>query len=228
MFCDITVAVYWEDNFLPLGKIDLPFLKTLRVEEKTHRQMPSGVSSILDLFYAPSLSTLEIPRSFLQSCLSDFLKRMPSIQELFLFHLGNEESITKIMELLRNCPSLSVLTLQPQKWAWGGKPFDANKFLQEFVDDAVVGEVICPHLRSFELIGRINFSLHTLHQFLEAKHCAIPTPNGLTPWQSMFIDTSAICGSETYQQMLDLVSQHQAMGLDIQTRRSAVRFSFIL
>ncbi len=205
-----------------MGDINLPFLKTLRVSEKTFERTSSGVSSILDLFRTPILSTLEIPELFLQSCLSNFLKQTPSIQELFLAHSASEESLNKIIGVLRQCPSLSALTVWPQEWAWGGRLFDANQFLRAFVDDAGVGEVICPHLQQFEFIGSVNFSLQTLRLFIEAKRRGIPTSNVLTPWKRVFIDISAIEDPETYQAMQDFVSQHLEMGFDIETRKRRV------
>ncbi|KJA19034.1 hypothetical protein HYPSUDRAFT_44697 [Hypholoma sublateritium FD-334 SS-4] len=212
VFCDIAVGPGQGES---QGEISLPWLKVLRLAEGMFAVTPSGAASILDLINAPILATLILPEPSLKISVSKFLKRTPNVQELSLSHFRTEGALTDISELLRHCPSLSVLSLRAAPWPTAESSFDGNRFLRAFVDDDGAG-VTCPHLQYFECAGKITFTLQTLRQFLQAKHRAgIPPPNCLSPWKRVAIDMSGISELETHQQMLDLVSQEQAMGLDI-------------
>lgn len=60
------------------------------------------------------------------------------------------------------------------------------------------------------------FSLQTLRQFLEVKQRGSATLNdALAPWKSVLIDLTSINKVKLYRQMLDLLSEKQAAGLDV-------------
>lgn len=210
VFCDISVCPGSERT---LAEINLPFLEILRVDEE-FGPPSSRAPSILDSINAPILSILKIRMTYLDTSLADFFKRSPDIQELTLFHLSSEESLAVVAELLHHCPSLSILSLQPWDSEWTVKKLpDANSFLRAFVHDDGVG-IACPRLQKFSFEGAIKFSLQTLHQFLDTKQHGVAPLAALLPWKSVEIDMRWVDDSEIHQ-MLDLVSQKQAAGLDI-------------
>ncbi|KJA22544.1 hypothetical protein HYPSUDRAFT_652761 [Hypholoma sublateritium FD-334 SS-4] len=212
VFCDIAVGTGSEHL---LGKIDLPLLEMLCVDDKRCKPNSSGVPSIFDSINAPVLVVLKIRAKFLDIPLADFFGRTPAIRELSLSHLNSEKSLADITNLLRHCPSLSVLTLHPPQWSRMNQPYDANMFLRTFVEDVNGGVgITCPRLEYFNFTGAVNFSLQTLSQFLEAKQRGTAPVNGLLPWERVKIDMWGIHDLERSQK-LDLVSEKRAAGLDV-------------
>lgn len=209
VFCDVAFGAA-SDHLL--GHINLPFLEILCVDDKRFEPTPFGAPGILDLINAPILTSLKIQAKFLDISLANFLERSSGVRELSLSHFNSEESLADITNLLRHCPSLSVITLQPPQWSNSHHPYDANRFLRAFVEDDGVG-VTCPRLRNFVFTGAINFSLQTLCRFLEAKQRGTAPLNGLVPWNTVKIDMWATGDLEMLQK-LQFVSQKQAEGLD--------------
>ncbi|KJA25385.1 hypothetical protein HYPSUDRAFT_214078 [Hypholoma sublateritium FD-334 SS-4] len=208
VFCDIAVGpTHSEEHYA--GKIDLPFLKNLCVSEQ---KPPSGAPSILDLITAPTLEIFHVELMFLDLSLSNFLKRSPRIWKLCLQYFDADKSLMDTMGFLRHCPSLTVLCL----WSFGGMDaVDANRFLRAFVEKSDAS-IICPRLQYFNVMGRIDFSVQTLRLFLESKQGNIATLN-LLPWKRVAVDIRDIRNKDTEacQQILDLVSQKKAEGLDV-------------
>ena len=215
LFCDIT---YGKGSGTPLSSIDLPFLEVLCINNTTIRQSSSDTPSLFNLINAPILATLEICTKFVDISLERFFEQSPGLRELSLSlsHSKSEQSLAVIVELLRHCPSLSVLTVQPLKWRKMRKHYDANIFLRAFVEDGGLGAT-CPCLQNFNFAGAINFSVQTLRQFLEAKQHGIAPPNGLVAWKRVRITMYHWWGTYDSElaEKLDVVLQQQLAGLDV-------------
>ncbi|KJA14227.1 hypothetical protein HYPSUDRAFT_208892 [Hypholoma sublateritium FD-334 SS-4] len=211
VFCHIYADLRLEN---PMAEIKLPFLKTLRVDDQGPGPSSSGAHSVFDSISAPVLSTFKIHAVYLDISLAGFFKRSPDIQELALCRFRNdgEESLAVVAELLHYCPSLSTLNLRCLGSIVSRLP-DANRFLLAFVEDGGAG-VICPCLQEFKFVGGIKCSLQTLRQFLEVKQRGTAPMRALLPWKRVVIEMSWTDNSERYQ-MLELVSQKKAAGLDI-------------
>ncbi len=214
LFCDITVD-YDQDltvdpNFPT--EINLPFLKTLRLEDEYR---PSGHPGILDLINAPNLQIFELWGQFFKASASMFFKQSPNIQELFLYQLFDEESLMDVTELLHHCPSLIVLSLQRIQGLPRRIPgaLDANRFLRIFVQEDDLPT--CPRLEYFTFEGPIDMSMQTLRQFLEGKQHRTSTPNSLRTWKMVTIDLRGIIDKNARQQMLKVISEKQKEGLSI-------------
>ncbi|KJA19025.1 hypothetical protein HYPSUDRAFT_217869 [Hypholoma sublateritium FD-334 SS-4] len=198
-------------------KINLPFLKTLLVHEGKFATATSRAPSILDRITAPNLEVFHICDMFLDLSLADFFKRSPHIQKLSLPYLNKDQTLTGMMGLLRHCPSLTALSLHHCQWDTTGREpsnRDANSFLRAFVEEGDIG-VICPCLQYFCFRGKCQFSLETLRLFLEGKQGEFAALNALLPWKRVDISIKGIKDEEIRQQILDLVSQKRAAGLDI-------------
>ena len=124
------------------------------------------------------------------------------------------------MALLRQCPSLTTLSLYPCDWDWSHRTanWDANTLLRSFITGEGDIGVICPHLQFATVAGQINFSLDTLCLFLEGKQGSCGMVN-IAPWKKVIIQIQGIKATETQQQMSDLVSQKKAEGLDVECPR---------
>ncbi|KJA19052.1 hypothetical protein HYPSUDRAFT_204962 [Hypholoma sublateritium FD-334 SS-4] len=209
VFCDI--AVGWNHSEHYHSTISLPLLKTLILKEHVSNINSSGAPSILDLIVTPLLQIFRICGTFLDLSLSDFLKRSPLIRKLSLPYSKEDTSLLDMMKLLRQCPSLAILSLWPTKWR---RIHEADGFLRAFVEEGDSG-VLCPRLQTFDFAGNVNYTPQTLRLFLESKHGEIDMPNVL-PWKRVLISTREIKATETRQQILDLVSEKNAAGLDVQ------------
>ncbi|KJA29540.1 hypothetical protein HYPSUDRAFT_221402 [Hypholoma sublateritium FD-334 SS-4] len=207
VFCDIIVGHRPEEQSRYLDKVDLPFLKTLIVSENPSET----VQSMLDPITAPILEIFSVDKVSLDVSLAEFLKQSPLIQNLSLpsLHYINGDKISNTIGLLCHCPSLIVLSL-------GGDGGCADRLLRAFVEEGDAG-VICPRLQYFDFTGYMNFSLQTLRLFLEGKQGEIAIPNVL-PWKKVSINIGGIRDTKTYEQMLDLVSQKKAAGLDVELK----------
>ncbi len=93
--------------------------------------------------------------------------------------------------------------------------WDANTLLRSFIAGEGDAGVTCPRLQFATFTGELKFSLDTLHLFLEGKQGSCATPN-IAPWKKAIIQIQGITEKETQQQMLDLVSQKKAEGLDVE------------
>lgn len=212
VFCDIAFGTGSE--YL-LKKVDLPLLEVLCVDDTRCKPTTYGVPSIFDAINAPALAILKIRSKFLDISLADFFGRAPAIRELSLPHQNSEQSLTDIMNLLRHCPSLSMLTLHPPHWSRMNQPYDANMFLRAFVEDVNDGvDITCPRLDYFDFTGAACFSLQTLRQFIEAKQRDTAPVNGLVPWKRVRTDMWAVDDLQSGQK-LHLVSQKQAEGVNV-------------
>ncbi|KJA22695.1 hypothetical protein HYPSUDRAFT_40795 [Hypholoma sublateritium FD-334 SS-4] len=208
-FCNIVVGPDRPQEHYS-EKIGLPFLKTFAIRESTIETASYLAPSILDLITAPNLDLLHIREGFFD--FAGFFQRSPCITELSLPYFDKDESLTDTMGLLRHCPSLDVLCLWPAYSNIGTR--NANGLLRSFVEQGDVG-IICPRLQGFEITGKIDFSLETLRLFLEGKQGKNAIPNVL-PWRILIINIGGITAAETRQQMVDLVSQKKAAGLDVE------------
>ena len=205
-FCDITLD-YSEQHYA--HEINLPFLTTLIVSEKSRRRLSHGTHSILKAITAPILGIFEDHIKFFDLSLLDFLKRSPQIWKISLLYFNEDKSLTETMELLRQCPSLTILSLQPHVWC----TCDADQFLRSFVEQNNHG-VICPYLQDFSFSGEIDFSIETLHIFLQGKHGDIAMPN-VWPWRRVVINIKGVVSTERHKKIADIVSKKQAAGLDV-------------
>ncbi|KJA19056.1 hypothetical protein HYPSUDRAFT_44711 [Hypholoma sublateritium FD-334 SS-4] len=212
VFCDIAVRPSGLQEHYS-NNINLPFLKTLIVGEKTPASATSGAPSILDLITAPILEVFDMRReAFLD--LSGFFKRSPRIRKLFLPYFDKDTLFTETVGFLSHCPSLTDLSLFSCNW--NNNTVDANGFLRAFVEGDT--GVICPCLQDFQLIGMIDFSLQTLRLFLAGRQGDISALNGM-PWKKLAIDTRGIKNTKRRQQVLDLL-QKNAAGSDIQVSKA--------
>ncbi|KJA25392.1 hypothetical protein HYPSUDRAFT_199914 [Hypholoma sublateritium FD-334 SS-4] len=212
-FCDIVVCPDRSEEHY-VDKIALPFLKTLFINEDLND--PSAASSILDIITAPNLAIFHVRGMLLDLSLANFFKQSQCIQELSLPYLRKDESFSDTIGLLRHCPSLTALSLQPCQWNKGTQPSkrDADSLLRAFVEEGGIG-ITCPLLQHFAFTGKIQFSLETLRLFLETKQGKVATLNALLPWKRVAFNIRGIEDQEMHQQMLDLVSQKKAAGLDV-------------
>ena len=211
--CDIVVGSNNSEEEHYLGKITLPFLKTLHINEMTFGSASSEAPSLLDVITAPALEILRIKGIFLELSLLDLFENSPRIQNLSLPYLKNDTAFIMTIKLLRHCPSLSVLSLYQCDCDWGIQPsnWDANLLLQAFVEkDAVT----CPQLQYIKFTGVLDFSLQTLQHFLEGRDGKIVSPDML-PWKRVIIDISAIEDTEIRRQMLNFILKKKAEGLDV-------------
>ncbi|KJA19005.1 hypothetical protein HYPSUDRAFT_168622 [Hypholoma sublateritium FD-334 SS-4] len=206
--CDIAVCFDQSEEHHS-DEIRLPFLKTLLLDEIPSETTSFGAPSILDLIIAPILEIFRIRRMCLDLSLSNFLERSPCIWELYLPYF---KSLLDMTRFLRRCPSLTVLCLWPgTRW----ETHNADSFLRAFVEEDDAG-VLCPRLQKFHFTGNIDFSLQTLRLFFERKQGKIALPN-ILPWKRVRV--CMIGGhkaTETHRQILDLVSEKKAAGLDVE------------
>ena len=208
-FCDITVGEVLPISADNPGKIDLPFLKILHINEGL-RTMDSG---ILSLIHAPNLRIFRL-RGIFNTSTSTFFKRSPKIQELSLCFSPYEKSLLNLAESLYHCPSLTTLFLRPH-WTIkrDSQPLDVNRFLKTFVQEDDVAP--CPRLAYFTFEGSIDISLPTLRQFLEGKQRWNAIRNSLCPWKGVTIDLTGIVDTHVREQMFDLFSQKLQEGLNV-------------
>ncbi len=136
-----------------LGKIPLPYLKILHIDEITFGSPSSEAPSLLDVITAPALEILRIDGIFLELSLLDLLENSPRIQNLSLPYLKNDTAFIMTIKLLSRCPSLSVLSLRPCDRDRGIQPsiWDANLLLQAFVKK---DDVTCPQLQYIKFTGK--------------------------------------------------------------------------
>ncbi len=191
--------------------ISLPFLKVFIVGEEIQGGGSPGAHSILNTITAPILERFETRVEFFDLSLSGFLSRSPHIVQLKLLYFDKDQSLMETMEILRHCPSLTILSLQSHAGCLGTR--DADRFLRAFVEQGNNG-TICPRLQDFLFYGQIDFPLEALRIFLEAKQGGISMLN-ISPWKSVHIIVAEINSSEKRQQISDLVLQKQAAGLDV-------------
>lgn len=90
----------------------------------------------------------------------------------------------------------------------------ADRLLRAFVEGDNTG-VICPRLKYLNFRGNIDFSLQTLRLFLEGKQGELATKKALLPWKRVVVSIGGIEDKEIRQQMLNLVWQKKAAGLDV-------------
>ena len=217
IFCEITVE-YDEDFTLCAdcpSEINLPFLKNLYLNEELRS---GGNFSILDLINAPILQTFKLHGEIFEASTPMFFKRSPNIQEIFVRQFYNEGSLMLLADLLRLCPSLTVLSLTQNQNYRTQKSLDVNRFLQVFVQEDAV--VTCPRLEYFTLVGRTDFSLQTLREFLESKQRGIATRNSLCPWKGVTLDLARISDPYVRQQMLNMCSRKLEEGLNVGVLRN--------
>ncbi len=211
-FCDISVDY---DQDLTSGidyppEINLPFLKIL---DLTDELRSSDNFSILDLINAPILQTFKLYREISESSISTFFKRSPNIQELFLHHYFNNESLMLLAELIPLYPSLVALSLTQKKKYSNQRPLEVNRFLQLFVQETDI--VTCPRLEYFTFKGQIDLSLQTLREFLEGKQRGLATRRSLSPWKGVALDLARIRDPDVRNQMLDMRSRKLKEGLNV-------------
>ncbi len=221
--CDIVVWARSKEQ-TDLDKISLPFLETLRINESHIRLAPATspeAPSLLDHLIAPKLSELNILGKFLELSLINFLERSPNILKLDLPYLIADKSLTITTTLLRHCKSLTSVSLYPSDYDPSRNPsnWDANTFLRGFVEVEGDTSVICPRLQDFKLTGGINFSPETLRLFLEGKQRSFAAlniaPLRIAPWRTVIIDIQAINETVTQLEILELISQKNSEGLDV-------------
>ena len=88
-------------------------------------------------------------------------------------------------------------------------------FLRAFVEESEGNAgVICPHLQYINFTGDIDFSLQTLQLFLERKHGKTAISN-ISTWKRVILDLRSIKVTEKHKQIMYLVSQKKAEGLDV-------------
>ena len=87
---------------------------------------------------------------------------------------------------------------------------------EDLLKNALIGKVFSVHACNiFSLYGEVDFSLETLRIFLEGKQRNMAnTMNGL-PWKNIAIDIDGIRSAKRRKQILELVSQKKAAGLDV-------------
>ena len=213
-FCDI--AVDTQDlaiNTKYPPQINLPFLKVFHLNEEMRS---SGCPSFLDLINAPILETFYLQGEFVKASASAFFERSPNIQELILRHLFNAESLMDVTELLRHCPSLTVLSLQRYRlypFRVDLEPLHAHKFFETFIRED--NFATCRRLEYFTFEGPMDISVQILRQFLEGKQCRIPMPNCLHPWKRVIIDVDGIVDEHVREQVLDLFEEKREEGLNV-------------
>lgn len=211
VYCDITVRPAWEHEHT-LPKVNLPHLETLFVDDRTASTVRCNIFDLIDV---PMLCSLKRCARYISRSLVNFFKRSPTIQVLYLKTvLESQESLAEVTELLRHCPSLYFLTLKAQDSGTRKKNPDANVFLRSFIEGGGASGITCPLLQRFRFIGSIKFSFQTLSCFLEAKQPDTAVSDPLVPWQSIELSMQGVDDLEIYQ-MMALVSQKQAAGLDI-------------
>ena len=217
VFCKIYVGRGRASGEQYLQEIILPYLKTLHVNDGTCGRASSGVSSLLDLVTAPALEILCISPEFFKSSLSNFLQRSPNIWKLSIPYLPEDVSLIDTSKFLRHCPSLTVLFLWQSNRDQNTRSSksDANMFLRAFVEESEGNAgVICPHLQYINFTGDIDFSLQTLQLFLERKHGKTAISN-ISTWKRVILDLRSIKVTEKHKQIMYLVSQKKAEGLDV-------------
>ncbi len=168
-FCDIDVHRSSENY---VNQIKLPFLKSLIITDRTGDMQAPASHSILEAITAPILEIFENNIHVFDISLSAFLKRSPHIQRLSLLCFDKDKAFTQTIEILRHCPSLTVLSLLLR----GHCTFEADWFLRAFVEEGNDG-VICPCLQDFSSSGNIDFSPETLRIFLEENKKICPRRN---------------------------------------------------
>ncbi len=112
--CNIFVAPDRDDSSdeQHLGKINLPFLKTLDINERVFGPPSLEVRSLLDLIVSPALQTLCLGAKFLQSSLLNFLEKSRGILKLTLPYFEDDVLLTDTAGVLRHLPSLTKLNLR--------------------------------------------------------------------------------------------------------------------
>ncbi len=222
--CDIGVGQAQPREKINRHEISLPFLETLRVTEKTSVWEPPAspeAPSLLDILSTPMLAELHIYGEFLEPSLLNFLKRSPNISKLELPYLKDDKCLEIPTKLLRHCLSLTTLLLHPSDWEhiYPSSDWDANMFLRRFVEAEADAGVICPDLQHFKFTGQINFSLETIRLFLERKQRSFTmqsiAPWRIAPWRTVIIDLQGVKEAETQQEILELISQKNSEGLDV-------------
>ncbi len=216
--CDIGVGRAQPHEMLNRHEISLPFLETLRVAEISSVLEPPTspeAPSLLDILSTPILAELHICEHFLELSLLNFLKRSPNISKLELPYLKADESLAITTKLLRHCPSLTTLLLPHYRNPiYTPSIRDVNTFMRRFVEVEGDASVICPGLQYFKFTGLINFSLETFRLFLEGKQRSFTMPN-IAPWRTVIIDLQGVQELEAQQDMLELISQKNSEGLDV-------------
>ncbi|KJA14229.1 hypothetical protein HYPSUDRAFT_49363 [Hypholoma sublateritium FD-334 SS-4] len=105
-YCDVYVcpAAFTERvEFHYTVKINLPFLETFHIDERSFRSASSGTSSLLDLITAPALKIFHIRSGFLELSLLEFIQKSPNIWNLSLPYLKRDKSLTITLGILRHC-----------------------------------------------------------------------------------------------------------------------------
>ncbi len=195
------------------NKITLPFLKNLSITETNGRLE----FSLVDYINAPDLEIFHFDtEDLLEGSLLNFFSESPNIWKLSLpyFRGGIDPELNVTTRLLRECPSLTVLTLQLRGWDQTASSFlNVNRFLLGFVKEDDLG-IICPRLQYIKITGDIHFSLQTLQLFLEGKQQGVAAPN-IVPWKRVIIDIRGIWDEEKIKQVSNVVMQKKAEGLDV-------------
>ncbi len=218
--CDIIVGPPRLGEEIALDKIKLPFLEILHINEKVYGlglTASTEGSTLLDHIAAPNLAEFHIHGTFLEVSLLNFFKRSPNICDLKLPYLRDDHSFTLTTTLLRHCSSLTTLFLYPCHWDPSRRPpiWDANTFMRSFIEGEDNVDVTCPRLQFVRFTGQINFSLDTLKLFLEGKQALFSTVNKAL-WKKVVIEVQGINATKTQQQILDLILQKKAEGLDVE------------
>ncbi len=221
VFCQIFVGRDRTSDKQNLQEITLSFLKILYINDNTSGRPLPGVPSLLDLINAPALEALHISPKFVKISLSNFLSGSPNISKLYLPYFLEDVSLIDTTKFLRHCPSLTLLFLWQANMAQNTRlsKSDANRFMRAFVEETEgnVG-VLCPHLQYIDFTGDIDFSLDTLKLFLEGKHGGTAIPN-ISTWKRVILDIRGIQVAEKRKQIMHLVSQKKAEGLNVHCRR---------
>ncbi len=223
-YCDIEVGPPRSGEEIILEKTSLPFLTTLHITERASRLRPTASPqspSLLDLLSTPILAELHIHEGFFECSLLDFLKQTPNMSQLTLPYLKDDKSFAITLTFLRHCPLLTVLSLCPcsDDTNRGPSNWDANMFLQSFVQADESSGVTCPFLQFFKFEGAIDFSLETLCLFLKGKQRLSVKqnigPSKVAPWRNVTISIKGIKDPETKKKAMFFIFQKQSEGVNV-------------